>query len=133
MSTRSHIIIQDEFGSIQLYRHSDGYPDGEHGVIEGLKEAAQYAWELPRFEASDFSAAIIRAWKSHGGNIYIDGSADGTKNLHLDIQYLYTIRMDEKVGKPHLIVQAASCDWETEKWTLTTLFTGHIGDDYIKK
>lgn len=46
-----------------LYRHSDGYPQGEYGVPETLKAALPYAWPLPRFEADDFAAAIIAAWK----------------------------------------------------------------------
>ena len=38
MSTRCHIIVEDpEHGDKTiLYRHSDGYPDGEHGVLASL-------------------------------------------------------------------------------------------------
>ncbi len=38
MSTRCHIIVEDkEFGTNTiLYRHSDGYPDGPHGVLASL-------------------------------------------------------------------------------------------------
>ena len=130
MSTRCNIVVKDEMNSIQLYRHSDGYPNSEHGVVEGLKKVGQYAWDLPRFEASDFAAAIIRAMKQHGGNIYIDGTANGTKTLHGDIQYLYTIEMDEKTGAPSLKVESASCNWKSQKWTFETLFDGHIGDEF---
>jgi len=38
MSTRCHIIIEDpRYGDRTiLYRHSDGYPEGEHGVLASL-------------------------------------------------------------------------------------------------
>ena len=53
MSTRANIIVRDKFNpeGIQLYRHSDGYPDSEHGVIHQLKMAMPFTWELPRMEA----------------------------------------------------------------------------------
>jgi hypothetical protein len=75
MSTRCNLIVEDSYDRIQLYRHWDGYPDGEGGVLAALEQAIPYAWPFPRFEASDFAAAIVRAWKTEGGgNIYIDGS-----------------------------------------------------------
>ena len=123
MSTRSNIIVKDKHDDkgVQLYRHSDGYPDGKHGVIANLPRALQFAWELPRMEADDFSAAIIRAWKDHGGNIYIDGTADLPESLHGDIEYYYIIEADNNVGK----------------WKVTVfnddhklLWDGHIGDTY---
>jgi len=90
MSTRANIVVADEEQHIQLYRHTDGYPDGRFGVLEALKKALPFAWELPRMEADDFAAAIVRAWKDKGGgNIYIDGQG---YNLHGDIEYLYIIR-----------------------------------------
>ena len=91
MSTRANIIIQDQHDAIQLYRHSDGYPESDHGVLAGLKEAMPYAWTLPRMEATDFAAAIVRAWKDGGGNIHIDGTADLPGSLHGDIDYYYII------------------------------------------
>jgi len=38
MSTRCHIIVDDLVNghNIILYRHSDGYPDGPHGVLATL-------------------------------------------------------------------------------------------------
>jgi hypothetical protein len=61
MSTRCNLVVKDQWGSIQLYRHSDGYPDGVCGVVATLKQALQFAWPLPRFESPDFAAAIVRA------------------------------------------------------------------------
>lgn len=133
MSTRCNLIIKDEMDKIQLYRHSDGYPGGPHGVIAGLPEALKFAWELPRMEASDFSAAIVRAWKNNeyiqGGNIYIDGTANGAKTLHGNIEYLYTIEPDKKVGKWHVKCQTAYV-WDELSPKFETVFEGHIGDKY---
>ena len=92
MSTRCNIIVKDDYNSIQLYRHSDGYPESNFGVISDLKKALDYAWKLPRMEASDFAAAIVRAWKDNGGgNIYIDGIANLPESLHGDIDYYYIL------------------------------------------
>ena len=99
MSTRCNIVVKDEEDSIQLYKHCDGYPDGEHGIIANLRQALEFAWELPRMEASDFAAAIVRALKYNGGNVYIDGSYTGPESLHGDISYLYVITPDNAVGK----------------------------------
>jgi len=55
MSIRANIVVVDEDQSVQLYRHMDGYPDSKFGVLETLKEALPYAWELPRMEADDFN------------------------------------------------------------------------------
>lgn len=96
MSTRCNIIVRDEWQTLQLYRHMDGYPEGECGVVAGIGEAFKYAWKWPRFEASDFIAALVRAWKVEGGGgIYFDGeykeNPDGTNSLHGDIAFLYEI------------------------------------------
>lgn len=102
MSTRCNIIVDDGFDRIQLYRHSDGYPDTEYGVVATLPEALRFAWKLPRFESSDFAAAIIRAWKQEGGGgIYIDGSPAAWELIHGDTEWVYVIEMvnDELVVK----------------------------------
>lgn len=106
MSTRANLIINDEHDTIQLYRHSDGYPEGKYGVLEELKKALPFAWPTPRMEATDFAAAIVRAWKESGGNIHIDGIAElditgrprgGT--LHGDIDYFYVITPSKAAEK----------------------------------
>lgn len=87
MSTRSCITFKDEHDEFSVYRHCDGYPDGEHGVLAAIKKAAPYAWELPRFEAGDYAAAFIRATKERGGNVYVTGGRDS----HGDLAYAYTV------------------------------------------
>jgi len=92
MSTRCNVIVKDSISSVQLYRHCDGYPEGEYGIVEALKEALEFAWELPRFEADDFAAAIVRAWKTKGGNVYIDGTGkEDWSTVHDDAAYVYVI------------------------------------------
>ena len=93
MGTRSNLIIADDYNRLQLYRHWDGYPDSETGVLADLEKALPYAWPLPRFEADDFAAAIIRAWKGEGGgNIYIDGAPKGWEKIHGDVEWVYIIQ-----------------------------------------
>jgi hypothetical protein len=105
MATRSNIIVQDEYKRVQVYRHWDGYPTG---VIPDLADALQYAWELPRFEADDFAAAIVRAWKQEGGgNIYIDGSPKGFELVHGDTEYVYVVKFDKRKHEPFIEVY----DW----------------------
>jgi hypothetical protein len=74
-----------------VYRHQDGYPDSEHGVLATLAQALSYAWPLPRFEADDFAAAIIAAWKKPGGG-YIRMSEG--RDAHDDTEWHYDIYPD---------------------------------------
>ena len=58
-----------------------------------MGEALQYAWQLPQFEAKDFAAAIVRAWKVEGGgNIYIDGNAKAWEKVHGDTEWVYVVK-----------------------------------------
>lgn len=98
MSTRCTLTARDARGSHTLYRHSDGYPTTEHGVLNTLRLAFPYAWPLPRFEADDFAAAIVAAWKApaspdngpyarQGGNIRMCSGRNRISNTeyHYDI------------------------------------------------
>lgn len=87
VSTRATLTIHEGDEAYSVYRHSDGYPDGEHGVLHTLRQAFAYAWTLPRFEAMDFAAAIVAAWKTTGGNIYMTGGRDE----HGDTEFHYSI------------------------------------------
>jgi len=107
MSTRCNIIVADAQKRIQLYRHCDGYPDTEHGVLATLPQALPFAWPLPRFEADDFAAALIRAWKKHGGDIYIDGSPDGWELVHGEVEWVYLITQ-----RPDSCLRIYVYDWQ---------------------
>ena len=104
ISTRCNLIIEDDHNRIQLYRHCDGYPDGPCGVLVALREAIPYAWPNPRFEAADFAAAIVRAWKEGGGNIYIDGSPKAWEMIHGDVEWVYLVKPKKR-------------DRDTYQWT----------------
>lgn len=101
MSTRCNIIVDDGSKRIQIYRHQDGYPEG---VLPDLFKALEYAWDLPRFEADDFAAAIVRAWKERGGDIYIDGSPKAWEMIHGDVEYVYIIKPPQKSKTPKVEV-----------------------------
>jgi hypothetical protein len=116
MSTRCTITVRDEKNGTEaysIYRHCDGYPDGESGVFATLPAALSYAWPLPRYEAMEFAAAIIVAWKEaahllhvasalpytvQGGNIYMTKGRD----QHYDTDYHYEVWSD---GKGRIAVQ----------------------------
>ena len=126
MSTRCNILIKDNYDDrIQLYRHCDGYPEGKSGVIATLPEALQFAWDGDRFEASDFAAAIVRAWKTGGGYIYIDGSLRVSEDdfimAHGDIEWFYVIRQD---GATKKIMVDVFDTWEGKEKPVRTLTLG---------
>jgi hypothetical protein len=90
MGTRAVLTFKDRYNSFSVYQHYDGYPEHTLPAIEAAKE---YAWELPRFEASDFAAAFIAANKQKGGgNIYFTD----THESHGDLEYRYEIEGKEK-------------------------------------
>jgi hypothetical protein len=85
MGTRAVFTFKDKHESFSVYQHYDSYPEY---ALEAIKDAKDYAWALPRFEASDFSAAFIAANKKPGGgNIYLTD----THENHSDLEYRYEI------------------------------------------
>ena len=106
MSTCSNIIVEDQYHRIQISSHSDGCPES---VLPDIQKALPYAWKLPRFEADEFAAAIVAAWKQDlkamkekygfkgtaGGGIYIDGTPKGFEMIHGDTEWVYVIAQTE--------------------------------------
>lgn len=87
MSTGASFEFKDKYDSYLVYKHCDGYPSG---AADSIKGALLYAWELPRFEASDFAAAFIAANKTHGGgNIYC------VVEPGLDVHYRYIVTCED--------------------------------------
>lgn len=84
MSTRAVYTFKDSDNTFHVYKHCDGYPEGAAIFI---KKAVALAWPLPRFEASEFSAAFVAANKERGGDIYLTGGYDD----HGDLDYRYEI------------------------------------------
>jgi hypothetical protein len=98
MATRCNIIVEDQFHRVRLYRHYDGYPKN---VVPALFQALDYSWPLPRFEANEFAAALVRAWKDYGGgNIRIDGCPKRFELIHGDVEWVYIIKFDKTHGEP---------------------------------
>lgn len=117
MSTRATIQVSDIDGEHTLYRHHDGYPDTEHGVLATLRQALPFAWPLPRFEADEFAAAIVAAWKSNTGpggiRLVLDhdsiGGAEFQYNITLEDDGLIATVRDVYGGdtERHVIVPVA--------------------------
>lgn len=87
MPTRATITVADDHDSFDIYQHYDGYPDGPDGLVRRLANAPRMAWKLPRFEATDFAAAVIAVLKEGGGTTYLTKDAD----LHSDRAFHYKI------------------------------------------
>ena len=97
MGTRCCVTVVDRRGERRkIYRHWDGYPESAAGVLAGIEDAKKYAWPEPRFEASDFAAALIRAWKTEGGGNINVCSFD---HEHGDLDFDYTIGPDKEGGE----------------------------------
>lgn len=88
MSTRCVITCIDSGSSFSVYRHGDGYPDSEHGVLATIAAAFPISWPRGRFEADEFAASLIAAWKDAPGNIRLTQGA----GMHSDLEYAYEIR-----------------------------------------
>lgn len=92
MSTRGVYTFIDEHDKFHVYKHWDNYPsDPKHpdiGAYAFIRMAKELAWELPRFEASEFGAAFIARHKTDGGGVYL---TKGWK-YHGDLSYRYEIR-----------------------------------------
>ena len=66
MGTRASITFEDAHNSFTIYQHWDGDPET---IARNVERSKMFAWNLPRFEASDFAAAYVAANKERGGNI----------------------------------------------------------------
>ncbi|VVC76011.1 hypothetical protein AQUSIP_13120 [Aquicella siphonis] len=134
MSTRAvYTFIEQEPGTpdieaYHVYKHFDGYPAGAAVFI---KNAIDYAWPLPRYEACEFAAAFIAANKQTrktleraypGGDVYLTTHF----NDHGDLDYRYEILMHNK----KLRVEAFKWNYESESWD--SIFIGSL-DDFVKK
>ena len=107
MGTRAVYTFKDDHDSFSVYKHYDGYPEGEgggSGAFGFIKEAKAFAWDLPRFDPSDFAAAFIKANKDAGGDVYL---THGPKS-HGDLSYRYEIT---KEGENLLVKTFEALDW----------------------
>jgi len=110
MSTRAMYTFSDGSGANHVYKHHDGYPYGKGGVggLVWISKAIEYAWELPRFEADEFSAAFVAANKSP-----LQGGVRLVNKVHpwefaSDCEYWYQVR---RWKDDDLWVDVFSVDW----------------------
>ena len=126
MSTRAQVKITDEFGGeLWFYRHSDGYPDG---AMPGLEKFLSWVKEgkiRDNVEQAGGWLVLIGAKEYEYSRVYKDGKAEKVKkesltepsldafsgwkcgayepcscrDLHGDVQYLYTISLKDKTIK----------------------------------
>ena len=114
-----------------VYIHMDGNPTGAAAYVT---EALRYAWNLPRFEADEFAAALCCAGKAYileskkkygqgGGNARFmpQGKPLAVASRHCtDIEYRYEIRATG--------IKAYSVDAREGKGKEKLLFTCPIAD-----
>lgn len=86
MGTRALLTFKDQYATVHVYRHWDGYPEG---VLPDLQAVANSdkVWPLPRFEADEFSSGVIAALKDSPGNYRLSNGPDA----HGDVEYWYTV------------------------------------------
>ncbi len=79
MSTRSNIKLIDQTGSILLYKHHDGYPESEAGMIIFLK-----AWLQKSGKSAEWMANQMIA----------ETECEVSAGLHGDIEYYYEVNVE---------------------------------------
>ena len=119
MGTRSVFTFKDDDETYSVYKHWDGYPEG---AAEFLTKAIPFAWELPRFEASDFAAAFIAANKLSGGG---DVSLTINHEAHGDLDYFYEVFASDRNGQ--LIIRVYEVGHNLEE-----IFYGRL-KDFVNK
>jgi hypothetical protein len=94
MSTTAILTFKDEEETYSIYQQYDGDPKE---VAKSLNAALEFAWELPRFEASEFAAAYVRANKVREGGIYLSLPED-----YEDIAYKYVVTLEAEQIRVHV-------------------------------
>lgn len=112
MSTRCQIGFYAKDGSMAalLYRHSDGYPEGPHGVIAGITPTLRLGMERRGWDPEYLAAwtmyvmidAYVKANQESAKKAYTHMPADGMTFLghgietefHGDIDYYYAVTPD---------------------------------------
>ena len=100
MSTRCtiHFHWGDETAPTAIiYRHSDGYPDGEHGVpasLERFFEAVEEQTHDTRFSDAGYLAAKYVVWQADQFAYHYNGNGERTKAAPLDFLSLGVLMED---------------------------------------
>jgi len=110
MSTRCQIRFEEEWEwdgkthrqIAQIYRHSDGYPDGSCGVVSDLKKFFEWYGSEPNARTGDVSYACADFiyfmkndmdddLKKEGWNKLGYGVENPSNGIHGDEEYLYVV------------------------------------------
>lgn len=121
MSTRATITVADDRDRFDLYQHHDGYPDGPHGLVRHLALARRYAWDLPRFEAADFAAAVIAVLKDRGGSTSLTKDADA----HTDRSYHYRLEPVRENYSTRVMLTISRPSWDRSQGDIE-VFRGEL-------
>lgn len=127
MSTRATITVADQHDSFDLYQHHDGYPDGPHGLVRHIAMARRLAWDLPRFEAGDFAAAIIAVLKDRGGSTFLTKDA----NAHSDRSFHYHVSPLQENTATRVMLTITRPSWERGKEDVE-VFVGEMQEAVAK-
>lgn len=76
-----------------FYRHSDGYPDSEHGVVEQLMPFLKTFHASRGLGDAEYAAAraLVHLIKVSRPNDDLGYGIDGPNGLHGDIEYFYRV------------------------------------------
>ena len=131
MSTRAMYTFKDQYDTVHVYKHQDGYPEGG---LSWIANARNYAWTLPRFEADEFAAAFVAANKpkynadaeypdlATGGGVRLCGfNIKEPWQMASDAEYHYIVTAHE--GQIH--VEIFEVDWwNNDRRTSKRVFRG---------
>lgn len=102
MSTRALFTFADDSGEYHVYKHHDGYPEGESGGVSTIKNALKNAWKLPRFEADEFAAAFVATSKEAEGGVRLTTGKTWKDAATSDIEYHYVVSSIDDVLWVHV-------------------------------
>jgi len=140
MSTRAMYTFKDEYETVHVYKHCDGYPEGG---LSWIANARNYAWQLPRFEPDDFASAFVAANKTRfdpkaeypvhaGGNVRLcNTSIQEPWQMASDAQYHYVVYLRGGM----LWVEIHEVNWwddDPAKHESERLFSGPLNDALTK-
>lgn len=105
MSIRANVKIVDEFTTLWLYRHSDGYPDSMHGALHTIGQFMQAIADVEiRNNASqsighliDLGVQELAPVRAKYPDIYKwkAGTYEVTDCQHIDIEFLYVCAVEK--------------------------------------
>jgi len=127
MSTRATITVADDNDSFDIYQHHDGYAEGPHGLVRHIAMAGRLAWDLPRFEAADFAAAVVAVLKNRGGSTYLTADAEA----HTDRAFHYRIEPLRDGVSTQVQLTISKASWCADHAD-TQIFKGPLAEAVIK-